>query len=290
MQRFGRIGLTLVVMGLISSACDDDEGDDTDTNSQIGDEDEGADESGSSGSTARAGRSGSSGSTARAGAGAGGATAGARAAGAGGSTSTTAGSGGTAGASTAGGAGGVAGASTAGGAGGSPAAGRGGSGGATSVALNDAQIAAVTTAANTGEISLGMLALSRAQLPAVRVFAQMLIDMHGVAQTRQNAVLDVLDLEVSGNALSAQLETEAMQVSAQLNAAAADQFDLAYVRSQVDIHTKVLTLIDEQLLPNVSAVALRADLTVARTEVAAHLALATGLLEELQDASDAGVP
>ena len=135
-----------------------------------------------------------------------------------------------------------------------------------------------------------MLALTRVMLPAVRDFAQMMISMHTAAQTRQNAVLNTLGLTIAASPLSTQLENDAMQVTAQLNAAAANQFDLAYIRSQVDIHAKVLTIVDDQLLPNVSATALRADLTLTRSEVVSHLAAARVLLEQLENASDAGVP
>jgi len=161
---------------------------------------------------------------------------------------------------------------------------------ATNAALNDAQIAAVTSAANTGEVNLGMLALTRAQLPAVRAFAQMMIDMHTAAQTRQNAILDALNLEISANPISMQVESDGTQVTQQLNAASASDFDLAYINSQVDIHTKVLNIIDTQLLPNVSSDTLAADLTLTRTEVVAHLAAATVLQDQLEDLADAGVP
>jgi putative membrane protein len=284
MQRLSRIGLSLVLLGMLSSACGDD--DDTDTNAQTGAGGENTDASvqaGRSGSTATAGRGGSGGTTARAGAGgAGGTTSNAGTAGSSGSSS---GSGGAS--ATTGGRGGTTASAGRGGAG--ATAGNGGTGGVTSTTLNDAQIAAVTSTANTGEISLGMLALTRATLPAVRTFAQMMVDMHSAAQTRQSAVLGALNLQISGNPISMQLESDATQVTTQLTAAAADQFDLAYIRSQVDIHTKVLGIIDTQLLPNVSAATLLADLTVTRTEVAAHLAEATALLDQLEN-SDAGVP
>lgn len=273
-QRFGRIGLSIALIGTLLGACDDND-DDTgsDTNAQRRDAGENPDASVRT--TGRAGRGGSGGATARAGTG-----------GTGGSTTAT--TGGTGGTSASGGRGGAGGTSATGGTGGT--AGNGGIGGTTNVQLSDAQIAAFTSTANLGEVSLGMLALTRVMLPAVRDFAQMMISMHTAAQTRQNAVLNTLGLTIAASPLSTQLENDAMQVTAQLNAAAANQFDLAYIRSQVDIHAKVLTIVDDQLLPNVSATALRADLTLTRSEVVSHLAAARVLLEQLENASDAGVP
>jgi len=269
----------MALIGVMSSACDDDDNTDTDTNAQTADGGENPDASvrtagragsgGSGGTVERAGTGGVSGAAGRGGTGGGSAANG----GSGGSTPTTAGRGGAGGTSATGGSGGA-----------------GGAAGATSTTLSDAQIAAVTSAANTGEISLAMLALTRAQLPATRSFAQMMSDMHSAAQTRQNAVFDVLDLTIAANPVSMQLERDAMQVTTQLNSAAPNQFDLLYIRSQVDIHTKVLSIIDDQLLVSVSAPALRAELTLTRTEVAAHLAAAQVLLDQLEDLTDAGVP
>jgi putative membrane protein len=286
-QRLVRVGFSMALIGMMSSACDDDDNTDTDTNAQMGDGGENPDASvetaDRTGSTPRAGSGGSGGTTARGGTG--GVSAAAGRGGTGGGSGENGGSGGSTPATA--GRGGAGGTSVTGGSGG---AGAGGAGGATSMTLSDAQIAAVTTAANTGEISLAMLALTRAQLPATRSFAQMMIDMHSAAQTRQNAVLDVLDLMIAANPVSMQLERDAMQVTTQLNTAAPNQFDLLYIRSQVEIHTKVLSIIDDQLLPSVSAPALRADLVLTRTEVAAHLAAARVLLDQLEDLTDAGVP
>ncbi|HKU38118.1 MAG TPA: DUF4142 domain-containing protein, partial [Polyangiales bacterium] len=183
----------------------------------------------------------------------------------------------------------------AGGAGGTTAAsgsgGSGGAGGATATrTLTDAQIAAVTTVANSGEVDLGTLAVARAVLPAVRDFAQMMVTMHTAAQTRQSAVLATLGVQIAPNPISTQLEADAMALRGQLTSASAAAFDRAYIQSQVDVHMRVLTTFDEQLLPNATAPALRADLMLARGEVAAHLALARTLLATLDDLSDAGVP
>jgi putative membrane protein len=150
--------------------------------------------------------------------------------------------------------------------------------------LTDAQIAAVTTAANAGEIQLGNLALNRARLPEVRAFAQEMIDMHGAAQARSTALLQTLNIVPVMSNLSTQLEQDAQQVATMLQNTSDAGFDLAYVQSQVDIHTRVLEIFDQVLLTSVAEPALKTDLTLARADVQRHLMQAQMLLAFVQSA------
>jgi predicted outer membrane protein len=145
---------------------------------------------------------------------------------------------------------------------------------------------------NTGEIALGMLALSRAQLPATRDYAQSMVSMHQSAQERQAALVAAIGVTPSPSSISSQLTDDAVRVRSQLESAADAEVDVLYIRSQVELHANVLETIDEQLLPNVSADMLREELVVARVMVAAHLETAQALLVTLEgvDGSDAGVP
>jgi predicted outer membrane protein len=286
-----RFGLSVLAVGALLSACGDDSSD-TDTNAQSE-----ADASvgtyagrGGSGSTATAGRSGNGGASATAGrsGSAGGSvsggTGGSGVSGGSGGTGTAAGTGGT---NANGGRGGAVAAGT-GGAGGQAAGGTGGST-AANAQLTDAQIAAVTSTANTGEIDMGMIALTRAIAPDVRDFAQMMVTMHGLAQQRAMAVLQTINITPAANPVSDQLKSDADAMTARLQSADAAQFDLIYISGQVDVHTKVLMLIDQQL-PNIVAPALRADVTTTRGEVVMHLALATTIRDRIEALSDdAGV-
>jgi putative membrane protein len=253
----------VLALGGAVMACDDDES--TNDNAQTG-SDASVKETGYSGRSGGAGRSGSGGSRATAG------RSGSAAAGYGGST---AGGGGAAGVAT------VAGRGGSGGTGGATA-GTGGTGGTPGAALSDGQIAAVTTAANTGEIQLANLALMRARLPEVRSFAQEMIDMHGAAQARGTALLQTLNIVPVANDVSTQLEQDAQQVATMLQNTPAADFDLAYVQSQVSIHTQVLELFDRVLLPSVTAPALRSELTLVRGDVQRHLMQAQALLALVQ--------
>jgi putative membrane protein len=271
---FRSLSLILAIAGVVA-ACGDD--DDTGSNAQTG-----TDASmyeGGTGGKPTAGRGGTGGSRATAGrsGGAAGATAG--------RSGTSAGTGGTPPTQGNGGRGSMnagTGAAAAGGTGGSNA----------STLLTDAQIAAVTTAANTGEISLGNLALGRARLAAVRAFAQEMITMHGAAQDRATVLLQSLGITPVQSNLSTTLEQDVQRVAIMLQNAAAADFDLAYVQSQVDIHAKVLEIFDDVLLPSVTQPPLRTDLILARGDVQRHLTEAQALLMTVQAAPpdlDAGI-
>jgi predicted outer membrane protein len=271
--RFSTSLVLVLALGGAVAACGDD--DDTTDNAQTG-SDASVNEGGYSGRSGTAGKSGSGGSRATAGrSGSAGATAGGAGGARAGAGGSTAGNGGTAGVAT------VAGRGASAGTGGSTA-GNGGTSGTPGAALSDAQIAAVTTAANTGEIQLANLALNRATIPEVRAFAQEMIDMHGAAQARSTALLQALNLVPVMNNLSTQLEQDAQQVATMLQNTQAAGFDLAYVQSQVDIHTQVLEIFDRVLLPSVTAPALRTDLTLARADVQRHLMQAQMLLALVQ--------
>lgn len=287
-QCLRRAGYSLVVVSALLSGCDDDSDSSTDEQSQSGDG--GQDDSSGTTSTPRAGRSGGSagrgGSGTVAGGGSGGRAASAGRGGRGGSTPTDEGGSGGRGGTGAGGT--AAGGTSAGGAGGADDA----DAGVDTIELNDGQIAQITTVVNTGEITLGMLALNRGQVPAARDYAASMIAMHQAAQERQTALVTALGITPSPSSLSDRLAQDAMSIQNTLTTADAASFDLLYIQSQVDLHARVLNTIDEQLLPNVTAEMLRDDLVITRTEVVAHWEQAREILAALQgvDGADAGVP
>jgi putative membrane protein len=155
--------------------------------------------------------------------------------------------------------------------------------------LTDAQIAAVLSAVNTAETGAGTFALTRATTPAAREYAQSMVEMHTTAQARQTALFTTLNLTVTPSPLSAQLTDQSTATLTQLMSLSDTEFDAAYLRSQADAHTQVLMIIDAQLLPNVVADTLRAELVLTRTTVASHLDAARLAISSVQGDTDAGV-
>jgi putative membrane protein len=280
-----RVSFPVLVAAATLGACGDDE-DSTGTDGQSETADGGADEPGSS-------RAGTTGSTRAGRGGSGGALAG-RSGSAGAGSTTTAGRRAAAGSGSAG----TAGRRTV-----PPGSGTAGTGGVVAMVddagsapvvagLEDGQITELLGSVNTIQVSLGTLAVERALDPEVRNYAQTLVTMHNAAQARQTAVIEALTLMQAPSKLSEAIETEATATRNQLQNATAIQFDFAFVSEQVRLHTQVLEAIDEQLLPSVTAEALRAELVVTRTDVEAHLTEARRLLTTLDGGADAdaGIP
>lgn len=251
----------------------------------------GDDDNGSAGGSGGTGGSGTGG---RGGAGQGGASG---AAGKGGATPDAAG--GTGGTGGKGGAGGAAG--TTGGQGGTTG-GRGGGGTDAGpmrdasdapdvIRLSDGQVVAVLHAANVGEIQEAMLAEMRAVNASVRTYATRMNTDHTAAdRDLMNLAADAGPaLSPIENPVSQQLTLMAMQKLQALQPLQGIAFDRAYMTDQVEMHSQVLTLINDPLLPSAMNAALRTQLTMVREAVTLHLADARTILQAISvDGGDAG--
>jgi putative membrane protein len=137
--------------------------------------------------------------------------------------------------------------------------------------LDDAQIAAVLLAANEGEILTSQVAQNKATDQDVRRFADRMIAEHTAATQRLQALLQQQNMAANFNALSQQLTAEANQGIEILNTLEGEAFDRAYMDLQINLHAKVLFLMDSVLLRQIQDPALRQDATVARGYVQVHL-------------------
>jgi putative membrane protein len=150
----------------------------------------------------------------------------------------------------------------------------------------DADIAAVLNTVNTGEIALGNLALSHSATTLARDYAQTMINEHSAAEERQSALFRSFKIAPTDNPLRAQIEREAGLVKTRIEGLAPGEFDLAYARSQIDMHDSVLRLIDETLLPSAEQAMVRTELMLTRAEVQRHLTLAMTLVAAIQFTAD----
>jgi putative membrane protein len=149
--------------------------------------------------------------------------------------------------------------------------------------LSDAEIAAVNDAANAAEVEQATEAKAKAKDARVRKFAQMMIDHHGQARKDQTKLLKQLQLTPADSALSTQMRTDAATTLATLKAAPREDFDLAYIESQVEVHRKVLETLDRQLLPNAQSAELKKMLQDFRPRIEAHLQQATEIRQSFAD-------
>jgi len=158
------------------------------------------------------------------------------------------------------------------------------------ITLNENQIVGVAAAANEGEILTSNVARAKpAQNGQVLAFAQMMIDMHTLAQTRQTGVANAAGLSIAESPIRTMMRSSAQATVTTLTGLPAGaSFDLTYMQAQVSMHEMTLETIDEVLLPNATTPALRAELTTSRAEVVMHLGQARTIVSALGGGTDAG--
>jgi len=149
--------------------------------------------------------------------------------------------------------------------------------------LSDAQIFGVLAWESRGEINVANLAPTRASDPQVLAFAQMMITDHTQALNRGTALASTYGLTPAASPTSQSLDASAASTVATLTALSGPTFDRAYIQSQVDMHTTVLRLIDEQLLPSATLPQLRSELTTTRAAVVQHLGNAQTIAQSIAD-------
>jgi len=161
---------------------------------------------------------------------------------------------------------------------------------------SDGQIAAVVSTANTGEVAQAQIALTKAQDPQVRDFAQQMVNEHGAANQRLTQLLAAAGITPEPNQVSTSLKADSDRIVQRLNAASAGQaFDSTYIDSQVQVHQKVLDLLEQELIPAAQNGTLRDELQATSDTVSHHLDEAQGISDDLESgngadggASDAG--
>jgi putative membrane protein len=144
-------------------------------------------------------------------------------------------------------------------------------------ALTEGQVALFADLANSSEVQQGKLAQGKAKSPAVKKFADMMVKHRSEAQQEQAKLFKKLNLTPADSAAASALKADGEKVLGSLKDASAADFDRTYVVSQVDVHQKVLTAIDEKLLPAARTAELEAGIRKMRATVEAHLSQAKTL-------------
>lgn len=144
--------------------------------------------------------------------------------------------------------------------------------------LTQAQAAGVVVEANAGEVEVGGLALSRSVTAQARSYAMMMVEEHSAAQGRLLALLSSIGIVPEESPVKDMLASMTQMTLAGLAPRTGATFDMAYLQSQVTMHTMVLALLDQRILPVVTNAQLRTELTAVRATVARHLAEAMQLL------------
>jgi putative membrane protein len=155
--------------------------------------------------------------------------------------------------------------------------------------LSDGAVAAVMAEANGGEVLAGQLVSTQSQSDEVRAFAQRMVTDHSMANERLMTLLQRTAISPEDSEPQRMLAAATLSTLARLSAMSDSAFDLAYVNSQVDMHQRVLQLLDDVLIPSAENADLSAELRSARQTAAMHLDAAQALWASLRQQPDPGV-
>ena len=148
------------------------------------------------------------------------------------------------------------------------------------VTLTDSQVIKVLSTANNGEIKQAKTALPKLKTDEARKYAQMMINDHSANEKKAQALANRLNLTPQTSTLSTALQNDGDKVVAKLSQSSVTDKD--YMMSQVEVHRKVVTMLDKQLIPNAKNIELKNMLTQTRTAVAAHLKKAEQIVEKMK--------
>ncbi len=149
------------------------------------------------------------------------------------------------------------------------------------VPLTDQEIFKVIDLANTAEVDQAKLAQTKAKNTKVKNFAAKMISHHGKAKEKGSKLSTKLGVTPAESTASTQLKSDADAMMATLKSAPAADFDEAYINGQVQEHQKVLSALDEKLIPNAKDSELKALLQDMRSTVESHLKEAAQIEAEL---------
>ncbi|MBP6833287.1 MAG: DUF4142 domain-containing protein [Deltaproteobacteria bacterium] len=147
---------------------------------------------------------------------------------------------------------------------------------------NEGEIFAILAAADRAEITEGTYARTHARSRDVRSYGRMMVTMHTAASNRMSALSRRLRISPLEGAESRSLTREAAATQAQLARLTGDEFDRAYLSSQITEHEHLLEMLDRTLIPSARTAELRTALqNDVRPMVSSHLARARTLRERL---------
>jgi putative membrane protein len=137
--------------------------------------------------------------------------------------------------------------------------------------LSDGQIAEVLATVDGAEIEQAQVALQKSTNTGVREFAQHMVDEHTASKQAGAELASRNSLTLASSPKSTTVRATGGEMLGKMKAADVSTFDATYIQAQIDQHSEVLQMIDDQLLPAVVNPELRTFVSNARGMVERHL-------------------
>lgn len=154
--------------------------------------------------------------------------------------------------------------------------------GLTAQQKQDGEIIGILTVINSNEINAAKEAENRAVNADVKHYAQTMDKDHSENLQDVKKLTEKNHLNPVNSDEAASLQKDGQDELKELKSEPDDKFDLAYMEAMVDDHQEALTLIDTNLLKNVSNPDLNAHLQKTRDAVANHLQMAKDIVNKLK--------
>lgn len=148
-------------------------------------------------------------------------------------------------------------------------------------ALDDAQIAQILQVANEGEIDAAKTALKHAKNPAAKAFAQKMEKEHSDNEKKEKTVAKQQSIDFKDSDKSHALEDDAKSKISKLKDQKKENFDKAYIESQIKMHQALLGDLEATLIPSAKNAAFKAYLQETCRHVRMHLAEAKKINQKL---------
>ncbi len=140
--------------------------------------------------------------------------------------------------------------------------------------LTEGQVVKWLMVSNQGEVQDGQMVLKKATTPEARSFAQRMIDDHGAALARVQALAAKLGITPQESEESQDKQIESDLDDQILEGSQPPKFDLLYIDIEVLDHYGDLHTLDETLLPSACAAELKTEVQSERDTVAMHESIA----------------
>ncbi len=153
--------------------------------------------------------------------------------------------------------------------------------GETAPPLTDGEIAMIAVVADNNDIAYAHLALALSTNPAVRSFANTMIQDHGAVNELAGSVVERIGVEPTESDVSRQLQEQARMVIDELTQLRGSDFDRRYAEHELSYHEFVNEALREQFIPAAQNVEFRQALKDALVIFEAHEQLAREMVKSV---------
>ncbi|MBA4141970.1 MAG: DUF4142 domain-containing protein [Nitrosospira sp.] len=137
--------------------------------------------------------------------------------------------------------------------------------------LNDAEIAGIVVAANEVDIEAGRYAQTKSTNEEVKAYAHRMVGEHTDVNESAKKLVSKLGIKPEETTTSLGLKAEGKANLIKFRVLDGENFDKSYISEEIELHRKVIDVVDKKLLPSAKNEELKAMLKQVRPSLVSHL-------------------